>query len=316
MSKLLLIDGNSLFFRAYYGTAYSSGGILTNSKGIPVNAVLTFFKMIRSAIEEINPSHVLVAFDAGSKTVRHKKLDSYKAGRKKTPIELIKQFPIVKKMLNYMGIKNFELDLIEADDIIATLANKYKDKNEVVVLSSDKDLFQLVSHNVSISVPQNGSKPNKNIVFNDFYDQFGYYPNQVCDFKGLVGDSSDNLPGVKGLGPKTATKLLNEYDTLEGIYKNIENISGSTKEKLISDKENAFLCKELAELIFEVEIPYSFKDLSFKWSISNELISFFKEYELHSLIKKYSNSDKIIDENKGEYIEKTDEGSVFNKIVF
>ena len=287
MDKLLLIDGNSLTYRAYFGSAYSPRGILTTKEGIPVNAVLTLNRMLNKAFKQYQPTHVLIAFDAGSKTVRHDKLESYKGGRNKTPDELIQQFPIVKEMISKMHIKHHEIDLIEADDIIASLAVKYAPSAEVIILSSDKDLFQLVGENISIAVPQNGNNPNDLIIKEEFYERFGYTPSQVKDFKGLVGDSSDNLPGVKGLGPKTAIKLLSEYKTLEGIYENIENISGKVQERLIQDKQMALLCKDLATLLFDVEVPFGLDQLRYTGEVDEEFLDFLNKYELNSLIRLY-----------------------------
>ena len=312
MDRIMLIDGNSLTYRAYYGSAYSPRGIMKTSYGFPVNAVLTLNRMLIKTFEQYKPTHILIAFDKGSKTVRHDKLDSYKGGRQKTPPELIQQFPVVKEMINKMGIKWYELDQIEADDIIGTLAKKYGVDNEVIVVSSDKDLYQLVSDNVVISVPQNGVNPNKLISLPMFYESFGYAPIQVKDFKGLVGDSSDNLPGVKGLGPKTAVKLLEEYGTLEDIYKNIGNINGSIHDKLVSSKEMAFLCKDIATLIFDVEVPYEKEDLKYNFKITNELIAFFKKYEINSLVKKYSKDlEKVENNDKDE-----DKQISFDNVLF
>lgn len=289
MNKLLLIDGNSLTYRAYFGSAYGPRGILKTSDGLAVNAVLTLNRMLEKAFRQYKPTHILIAFDAGPKTIRHEKLPSYKAGRQKTPQELIDQFPIVKDMITKMGIKQYELDLIEADDIIATLAKKIAcSETEVIVMSSDRDLFQLVQENITIAVPQNGTKPNDSINIEEFFNRFGYSPNQVKDVKGLVGDPSDNLPGVKGIGEKGAVKLLNQYNTLEGIYDNIENISGSVRDKLIKDKEMAFLCKDIATLIYDVNIPYAFEEMEYKNMVSQEFIDFIMKYELNSLLRHYN----------------------------
>lgn len=316
MSKLLLIDGNSLTYRAYYGSAYSPRGILKTSDGTAVNAVLTLNRMLIKAFKQYEPTHVLIAFDAGPKTVRHDKLDSYKAGRQKTPDELIQQFPLVKEMIAKMGIKHYELDQIEADDIIASLADKYASTSEVVVMSSDKDLFQLVQENVSIAVPQNGAKPNDSIVISEFFERFGYNPDQVKDMKGLVGDSSDNLPGVKGMGPKGALKLIQEYKTLEGIYENIDKITGATKDKLIASKDMALLCKDLATLIYDIEVPYEFEEMKYDGSISEGLISFFEKYELNSLVKAYGQKVKKTQEKVAISEEKADEQISFDNLLF
>lgn len=296
MNKILLIDGNSLVYRAFYGTAYGPQGILTNSKGTPVNAISVFNRIISKAILKYEPTHVFVAFDSGKKTKRHDKLESYKGGRKATPEELIIQFPLVKQMLDRMGIKRYEEAEIEADDIIASLVQKFSKNNDIYVFSSDKDLYQLVNKNTTIIVPQNGNKDDVIITNNDFYDKLGYFPNQVVDIKGLVGDSSDNLPGVKGIGEKGAIKLLKEFETLEGIYQNIKNHTNGIQEKLIASKDIAFLCKELATLDFNVNVPFNLDDLQFQEEANEILINFFKELEINSLVKKYE-AMKIVHED-------------------
>ena len=298
MDKLLLIDGNSLTYRAYFASAFSPAGILRTKDGTAVNAVLTLNMMFNKLFREYKPTHILVAFDAGKKTFRHKKLESYKGGRNKTPSELITQFPLVKEMLDKWGIKHFEVKEIEADDIIATLAKKHSKDIQVSVVSSDKDLFQLVQKNVEIIIPQNGSKPNKILNTSNFIETQGYRPDQVIDIKGLVGDPSDNLPGVKGVGEKGAIKLLTKYDTLEGVYQNVEEQTPNLKNKLMESKEMAFLCKEIATLFYEVEVPFSLSEMKFEGQINQELIDFFKEYELNSLVRRFES--KIVDKKDEE----------------
>ena len=315
MNKLLLIDGNSLTYRAYYGSAYGSQGILKTKNGTPINAVITLNRMLKNAFKQYNPTHVLIAFDAGPKTIRHKKLESYKGGRQKTPDELIVQFPIIKEMIKKMGIIQYELNEIEADDIIASLAVKYSRDNEVIVMSSDKDLYQLVDNNISIAVPQNGSKPNDFVFINNFEERFGYCPNQVKDIKGIVGDPSDNLPGVKGIGIKGAIKLLDKYKTIEGIYENINDISGLIKEKLIESKEMAFLCKDIATLFFDIEIPFSLEEMTYKNEISNELLGFFEKYELNSLLRSHNHTTKKL-EKEQKSLEKDIKQLSFDNLLF
>ena len=284
MKNILLIDGNSIIYRAYYASANSPQGILTNSKGQPVNAILILNRIIKKAIQNYKPSHILIAFDAGPKTFRHQEMAEYKSGRAKTPEELLFQIPIAKEMIDLMGIKHFELDLIEADDIIATIAKKYSNEYKINILSSDKDLLQLVSKSITIVHPQNKNKEDKIINLDNFEKINGHKPSQVTDFKGLVGDSSDSLPGVKGLGPITANKLLDKFHNIENIYKNIESITGSLKENLIEDQEMANKCKKLATLKFDVKIPYQINDLKFEDKTIEKLIDFYKKYELSSLI--------------------------------
>ena len=280
MNKLLLVDGNSLFYRAYFGSAFGPAGILTNKDGQAVNAVSTFFYMMKNAIDRYSPTHMLIAFDKGSKTKRHEKLKSYKEGRAKTPDELISQMPIVREMINVLGLKYYEEELIEADDIVGSLAKKYSKEMEVFVMSSDKDLLQLCEDNISIILPQNRSEEDLVIYKNEFFDRYMYHPNQVPDIKGIMGDSSDNLPGVKGIGAKGAVKLISDYKTLENIYENIEEIKGATKQKLIDSKEIALLCKEIATIDIDIDVPFSLKDMSFDFKPTQEWINFFEKYGL------------------------------------
>lgn len=296
--KVLLIDGNSLMYRGYYGSAYSPAGVLKNSSGTPVNAILTFNNMISRLVSTYKPTHVLVAFDAGKKTRRHEKLASYKAGRSATPPELIIQFPLTKQMLDLMGVARKEITGVEADDIIASMAEKLsKENHDVFIVSSDRDLFQMVSENVSMIVPQNVPKPDLIVNKNNFLEVFGCEPCQVPDLKAIMGDSSDNLEGVKGIGEKGALKLISEHKTLENIYQNIESFSDSIKNKLISSKDMAFLCKELATLDKNVDLELDLNSLSYFGNISNELINYFKDLELNSLVKKYEPlaTKKILD---------------------
>lgn len=283
---LVIVDGNSLFFRAYYGTLHTKGGILKNSQEIPINAILTFSRMILNVINNFSPSHILVAFDTGKKTERHLIYQEYKSKRMKAPHELQQQFPIARELLDSMKIKHFAQEGFEADDIIGTLATKYQHNfSRIFIFSSDRDLLQLINLNISLVIPQNGSKNHKIINSLNFQDEIGILPFQVPDFKGIVGDSSDNLPGVKGIGLKTATTLLKQYGTLENVYKNINYLSEKMREKFLKSENIAFLSKKLATLNLEMTLPFDLNDIQFNPNYKENLISFFKKYELFSLIK-------------------------------
>ena len=315
MDKILLIDGNSLVYRAFYGSAYGPAGIMKNSSGFPINAISTFNMMISKVIRNYEPSHIFVAFDAGKQTFRHEKLESYKGGRQSTPPELIQQFPEVKKMLELMDIKWFEITNIEADDIIGSLSLKFSEHAEVLVISSDKDLHQLVKERVTVIAPQNGAKPDKVLNLGNFLAETGIYPVQVPDFKGITGDASDNLPGVKGIGNKGAIKLLDAYSTLEGVYEHMSELTPKMCEKLEDSREMAFLCKELATLKMDVEVPFEFQDFKIKSTVNPDLIKFFEEHEIHSLVRKYN---KMIgtEPKKATKEEKVDEQIAFDNIFF
>ena len=295
MEKIILVDGNNLLFRSYYATAYN-GNFMNNSKGFPTNALFGFANMMNKIIQEENPTYILVAFDKG-KTFRHNEYKDYKGDREKTPEELKVQFPKAKEMLTYMGIKYYEIDNYEADDIIGTFA-KYcdLDPNFVgTIISSDKDLLQLISNDIEIKL----LKQKDYIRYNEatFKEAYGIDPINIIDLKALMGDSSDNIPGVKGVGEKTALKLLQEYKTLDGIYENIDNISGKLKEKLINDKENAYMSYYLATIIKDVPMDIDINDLKYKEKDVEKLNNLYEELEFYSFIKK----EKLKKEEKVDF---------------
>ena len=262
--KLLLIDGNSVLFRGFYATCY--GNILKTSKGVYTNAVYAFANMINKAIKQIEPDYCVVAFDKGKHTFRHDLAADYKAGRKQTPEELVGQFELVREMLEAYHIPFLEYDDIEADDIVGTLAKKYK--IETCVLSSDRDMLQLIDDTTSVYVMRKGMSEVAKMDEVALKDEWGLKPYQIIDFKGLAGDSSDNIKGVEGVGEKTAVKLLNEYDTCEGIYEHIDEIKGKLQEKLIKDKDSCFLSKKLATIKTDVDINLELDD--FKLNINEQ----------------------------------------------
>ena len=285
MKKIILVDGNNLLFRSYYATAYS-GNIMKNSKGFPTNALYGFINMMNKIIKEEEPSYILVAFDKG-KTFRHDKYDNYKAGRSEMPDELKVQFPKAKETLEAMGIKYFEIDNYEADDIIGTMAKIVDEEDQFIatIVSSDKDLLQLISDEVTVKL----LKSNDHIMMTPdvFRDIYKVDPIHMIDLKALMGDSSDNIPGVKGIGEKTAINLLEKYGTIENLYNNLDSISGKTREKLETDKENAFMSYDLATIYREVPIPFTLDDCKYEGINKSELLKYLEEFEFQSLIRKY-----------------------------
>mgnify|MGYP001024666813 FL=1 len=255
MKKIILVDGNNLLFRSYYATSYS-GVIMRNSKGFPTNALYGFINMMNKIIEEEKPNYILVAFDKG-KTFRHEKYKDYKAGRREMPEELKLQFPKAKEILDTMGIKHFEIDNYEADDIIGTLAKIVDEENEfiAIIISSDKDLLQLISNEVEVKL----LKTKGSIRFDEetFKEYYGTTPIHMIDLKALMGDASDNISGVKGIGEKTAITLLKKYGSLDEIYNNLENIGGKTAEKLETGKDDAYTSFDLATIYREVPISFT-----------------------------------------------------------
>ena len=284
MKKIILIDGNNLIFRSYYATAYS-GNLLKNSKGMPTNALYGFVNMINKIIADENPTYMAVAFDIG-KNFRKEKYAFYKEGRKKTPDELHMQEPYARRLLHAMGIPYFELCPYEADDIIGTLANMVMEDKSFVgtIISSDRDLLQLISPEVEMKL----LKQKDFIRYNKetFTLDYGIDPIKIIDLKALAGDASDNIPGVKGIGEKTALNLLQTYGSLEGIYENIDKIKGKTKEKLLLDKDNAFMSKEIVTIYKEVPLAInSLEDLKIETSNEEELRSLYEDLEFYSLLK-------------------------------
>ena len=285
MKKIILVDGNNLMFRSYYATVYS-GSIMKNSKGLATNALYGFVSMINKIIEEEKPKYIAVAFDIG-KNFRHEKYHEYKAGRKETPEDLKLQMPIAKKLLDAMCIKHYEVVGYEADDIIGTLAKRaYIDPEYIAtIVSSDRDLLQLINEQVEVKL----LKQKGHIRYNpeNFKEDYGIDPIKVIDLKGLSGDASDNIPGVKGIGEKTALKLLQEYGTVENVYENIDKISGKLKEKLLDGKESAFFSKEVATIVTDVPIKDDFKDMEYKGPNEEELTKVYEELEFYSFIKSF-----------------------------
>ena len=284
MQKIILVDGNNLLFRSYYATAYN-GNFMKNSKGFPTNALFGFTNMINKIIQEEQPTHMIVAFDKG-KTFRHEKYDTYKDGRIETPEELKLQFPVAKEMLTYMGIKYYEIDNYEADDILGTFAHFCDIEEEFIgtIVSSDKDLLQLISKDIDIKL----LKQKDYIRYNEqsFKEEYGIDPIRIIDLKALMGDSSDNIPGVKGIGEKTALKLLQQYGSLDNIYQNIDNIKGAIHDKLVLDKDNAYMSYDLATIVKNVPMEINISDVLVKDKDSNALTKLYEDLEFYSFLKK------------------------------
>ncbi len=287
MKRLILVDGNNLLFRSYYATAYN-GNIMKNSKNFPTNALYGFTSMINKIINEEHPEYMMVAFDIGT-NFRKKEVPSYKEGRAETPNELRMQMPFARKILDAMGIKYIEQEPYEADDIIGTFAKKALDDPffDATIISSDKDLLQLINDEVNVKL----LKQKDYIIYDEakFREDYGFAPINMIDYKALAGDASDNIPGVKGIGDKTAINLLKEYGCIENIYANIDNIKGKLKDKLLEDKDSAFLSKKLATIYLEVPTDVTFEDLIYKGPKEEELYSIFQDLEFYSFMKNLKN---------------------------
>ena len=293
MKKIILVDGNNLLFRSYFATAYQ-GVIMKNSKGFPTNALYGFINMMNRIIKEENPNYIVVAFDKG-KTFRHDKYDEYKAGRAAMPDELKLQFPKSKEILDAMGIKHFEIENYEADDIIGTLAKKVDEEDQFVatIVSSDKDLLQLISDEVVVKL----LKSNDYIMMtkDEFRNTYGLDPIKMIDLKALMGDSSDNIPGVKGIGEKTAIKLLTEFGSLNGLYNHIDDVKGKIKEKLEENKDAAYMSYDLATIYRDVPLDFDLEDCIYNGINVTRFKKELEELEFYSLLKKFDFSG--IEEN-------------------
>lgn len=297
MKKVILVDGNNLMFRSYFATAYS-GSIMRNSKGQATNALYGFVSMINKIIEEEHPQYMVVAFDIG-KNFRHEKYSEYKAGRNATPDDLKSQMPIARQILECMGIKYLEAEGYEADDIIGTLAKEadLDPDYDGLIISSDHDLMQLISPVVGMKM----LKPKGSVYYtvDSFREEYGFDPIKIIDLKALMGDSSDNIPGVKGIGEKTAKSLIQEYGSLDGVYENIDSIKGKMKEKLEADKENAYFSYELATIYRDVPIEVELSELTYDGPNFASLKGLFQELEFHSFLKNMDFSSVV--REKAEY---------------
>lgn len=294
-NKLVLIDGNSIAYRAFFALP-----LLNNDKGVYTNAVYGFTTMLLKILEDEKPSHVLVAFDAGKSTFRHKTFVEYKGGRQKTPSELSEQFPLIRQLLDAFGIKRYELENFEADDIIGTLSKEAEQGEwDVKVYTGDKDLLQLVTDNVKVSLTRKGISEVETYDLQQVEERYGLTPLQIIDMKGLMGDPSDNIPGVPGVGEKTAIKLIKQFGTLEQTLESIDQVSGAKlKEKLTDNKEQALMSKELATITLEAPIEVSLVDSVYPGYEAERLVPLFKDLGFNSLLERVGGES--VQEEQGE----------------
>ncbi|KJE30182.1 DNA polymerase I [Bacillus licheniformis] len=281
--KLVLVDGNSLAYRAFFALP-----LLSNEKGIHTNAVYGFTTILMKMLEEEKPTHMLVAFDAGKSTFRHKTFKEYKGGRQKTPPELSEQLPFIRELLDAYRISRYELENYEADDIIGTLAKSAeKDGFEVKIFSGDKDLTQLATEGTTVAITKKGITDVEYYTPEHVREKYGLTPEQIIDMKGLMGDSSDNIPGVPGVGEKTAIKLLKQFHTVEELLSSIDEVSGKKlKEKLEEFKEQALMSKELATITTEAPLEVSLDSLGYEGFDREAVVKLFKDLGFHSLLER------------------------------
>lgn len=303
MKKLMLIDGNSMLFRAYYATLY--GRMMKTSNGIPTNAVYGFITMINKALSLTEPDAVMVAWDSGKPTFRHESYDAYKGTRKQLDQELIVQFPIAREYLDACGIARYECDGIEADDIIGSISKQHPDV-QIHILSSDRDLLQLIDDTTDVYLMKKGISELEVMDKAKLKETLGILPSQIIDLKALMGDTADNIPGVKGIGEKTALKLLDTYETVDNVYAHIEEIKGKLKEKLENDKENAFMSKFLATIRCDAQIPLSLEDMKISEK-EESLHDFFVKYEMNTFAKQTAKKEEKKAKREYRVVQKIDE---------
>ena len=276
MEKFLIVDGNSLANRAFYAMPY-----LSNREKQPSGAVFGFANLLVKLVVEKKPNYIAVAFDHARKTFRNELYEGYKAKRKETPPDLLSQFPVIKEMLQTMGIKIFEVPGIEADDIIGTLSKHSGLENTLV--SGDRDLLQLIDDHTSVWLTKKGVTEIEKFDAAALFQKYQLAPKGIIDLKALMGDTSDNIPGVMGVGEKTALSLLNEYKDLDGVYANVENVKGKLKDKLIESKEMAYLSQKLATIKTDCEIDFVLNDCKYDFPFSQKVRDFFEAWDFRSL---------------------------------
>jgi DNA polymerase I len=298
--KLVLIDGNSIAYRAFFALP-----LLNNDKGMHTNAVYGFTMMLMKIIEDEKPTHMLVAFDAGKTTFRHKTFSEYKGGRQKTPPELSEQFPYIRELLDSYGIKRYELENYEADDIIGTVAlAAEKDGYEIKVISGDKDLTQLSSEKTTVGITRKGITDIEEYTPSHVMEKYGLTPEQIIDMKGLMGDPSDNIPGVPGVGEKTAIKLLKEFITLENLIESIDKVTGNKlKEKLEEFKNQAIMSKELATIERQAPVEIDLDTILYEGFTREKVVALYKELGFNTLLEKLGEDQSVSEEIVLEEIE-------------
>ena len=257
--RILLVDGMALLFRGYYATAYR-GNFMRNDEGIPTNGVYQFLRYFLDGVKTFQPSHIFCCWDMGSKTFRTELYPTYKANRSEPPEELIPQFDLVKEVVDYFQVPNIGLKNFEADDIIGTIANRYKQDANVFILTGDYDMLQLVQENVHVALMKKGIGNYEIYDIDNFYEKRGIYPDQIIDFKGFTGDAADNYPGVRGIGEKTAVKLLQKYGSIDKIIANKDELSQGIRKKIEDDIEMFWLSQKLAEIKCDIPLQCELKE--------------------------------------------------------
>ena len=294
MSKLILIDGHAILHRAFHALPP-----LTTKRGEPINAVYGFVSMLLRVIQDLKPTHIVVAFDRKEPTFRQKEYKNYQAHRPETDKSLVSQFEKARRVVDALGIPLYDKAGFEADDVIGTLTKQAeKEMDEVVIVTGDKDILQLVTKKTKVYLPVRGLSDAKLMEEEDVVEKLGVRPDQIIDYKALVGDPSDNYPGVPGVGPKTATKLLSEYKTVKNIYKKMDKIQESTAKKLKDGKDSAMISQKLAKIVTNVSVKLDVEK-SRKWKInSKNVLDLFSEYNFKTLAKRANKVEEEMNKEK------------------
>jgi 5'-3' exonuclease len=285
-NHLLIVDGMALLFRSFYATSVY-GQFMINSKGIPTNAVTGLLKHLIAAIDYVKPSHVVCCWDMGSKTYRNELFDGYKANRPEAPVELVPQFDLAREVVEALDIPNLGIEGFEADDCIGTLAKTYETEMKISILTGDKDILQLLNNNVDVLIFQKGIGNYKHYTKQTFMDEFEIEPYMLIDVKALMGDSSDNYPGVKGIGEKTAYKLISQYKSIDVLLESLKDLTKGQKTKIENDLEMLHLSRKLAEINCQAPLQCLIDDTLFLVN-EDRAFSMIKDLELrgvHTLLK-------------------------------
>ncbi|WP_164668866.1 5'-3' exonuclease [Virgibacillus doumboii] len=281
--KIMLVDGMALLFRGFFATAFR-GNFMKTSKGVPTNGIYQFLRYFLDAVDKFEPTHVICCWDMGSKTFRTEMFDGYKANRSEPPEELIPQFDLIKEVVEAFDMPNVGLENFEADDCIGTLARQFALENDVLILTGDQDILQLVDEGISVAIMKKGQGNYDVFENNNFLEKKGVYPKQIIDLKGLMGDTSDNYPGVKGIGEKTALKLIQEYETIDNLLENIDNLPKGVQTKIRANMDMLHLSRSLAEIKCDIPVECSLERA--KWGYDKNIIEKkFADLEFKNLAK-------------------------------
>jgi len=305
MNTLFIIDGNAVMHRAYHALPP-----FKSADGTPTNVVYGYLSMLNKVVTDFKPDYLISCFDTPKPTFRNKLFKKYQSQRPKIDNDFIVQIPIVKQAVDAAGINRIEKDGYEADDLIGTITRIFEtNKFRVVILTGDKDIFQLISDQVFVAAPQLGLANVKIFDKSEVEKKLDVSPNQIIEYKALVGDPSDNYPGASGIGPKTASKLIHQFKNVDNIYKNLEKIeSEKIKEVLTKEKDNVYLSRKLATIITDVDINIDIEKLKFK-SFNKKLIDFLMQYQMNTLIKRIFSQKGV--EKKEETKKKPDQIGLF-----